>query len=98
MSFFDNLFDTIFKNYSIGHPPHQGCHIVLVTTHQNGKKYTKKITNTPHLKNIQTVYKIYQMAFQCTNIFQSKALQNVIKLGLLVRKYTIRQPWRVLRP
>jgi hypothetical protein len=40
--------------------------------------------------NIQTDRKIYQMTIKYTNIFHSKALQNLV---FLVWKYTIWQPW-----
>jgi hypothetical protein len=33
------------------------------------------------------------MAIKCINIFQSKALKKLPKLGFLVGKYTIWQPW-----
>jgi hypothetical protein len=36
---------------------------------------------------------VYQMTIQYTNIFHSKALQNLRKLGFLVWKHIIWQPW-----
>jgi hypothetical protein len=39
------------------------------------------------------VRKVDQMAIKYTNIFHCKTLQNIPKLGFLVRKETIWQPW-----
>jgi hypothetical protein len=57
--------------------------------YQNGGK-VKTITECP-LK-IPNGSKLFQMVIKYTNIFDSKALQNIPKLGFLVRKYTIWQP------
>jgi hypothetical protein len=38
---------------------------------------------------------MYQMAIEYTKLYHSKALQNLPKLGLLVSKYTLWQPWCV---
>jgi hypothetical protein len=35
---------------------------------------------------------IFQMTLEYTNLFHSKALQNLHKVGFLVRKYIIWQP------
>jgi hypothetical protein len=52
-------------------------------------QYTKwgKITQLPHYviaKNIPDGCKIFQMTIKSTNIFNSKALQNLPNLGFLV--------------
>jgi hypothetical protein len=61
----------------------------LGTTYQNGQ-------NTPNGPKFSSDYKMYKMTIKYvgtyTNIFLSKALQNVPKLEFLVRKYTIWQP------
>jgi hypothetical protein len=44
--------------------------------------------------NYTNGHKIFQMVMKYTNIYHSKALQNVPKLGFLVRKQTIWQTWR----
>jgi hypothetical protein len=51
--------------------------------HQN----TKRPWNVPNGRNI------FQMDIEYTNLFHSKVLQNLPKLGFLVWKYTIWQPW-----
>jgi hypothetical protein len=72
----------------------QGCQIFLDTIYQNVGKYTKLLQN-------------YQITIKCkkcpwhipnghkkyTNIFHSKALQNLPKFGFLVGKNTIWQSW-----
>jgi hypothetical protein len=64
------------------------CQIFHGKTYQNGRKYI----NWPH--NLPNCHKIYQMALKCTNILHSKTyLLNILKLGFLVWKYTISQPW-----
>jgi hypothetical protein len=55
--------------------------------YQMTTKYTKQLA---HLLNR---LKIYQITTKCTNLFHSKALQNIPTLGILVWKYTIWQPW-----
>jgi hypothetical protein len=58
----------------------------LVQTYQNGK-------NIPNdHKLYQNVHKIYQIVLKHTNVFHSKALQNIPKFGYLVWKQTIWQP------
>jgi hypothetical protein len=42
--------------------------------------------------NVPNGHKVYQMAIKYTNIFNSKTLPNLTKMGFLVLKYTIRQP------
>jgi hypothetical protein len=73
---------------------HGVARFFLVQTYQNGEKYTKWRQTIPN------DHKIYQMAVnyskrslnRYTNIFHSKALQNLPKLGFLVWKQTIWQP------
>jgi hypothetical protein len=69
----------------------QGCQIFLGTTHQNGQMYQKggKYTKWPY--NMPIGRKIDQIAIKYTNIFHCETLQNLPKLGFLVRKETI---WR----
>jgi hypothetical protein len=43
--------------------------------------------------NISNIDKIFQMAVKYINLTQSKTLQNLPKLGFLVWKQTIWQPW-----
>jgi hypothetical protein len=72
----------------------QGCQIFGGAWYQNRK-------NVPNqhkmyqmvIKYFPNVLKVCQMAIKYINIFQSKALQNLPKLGFLVWKQTIRQPW-----
>jgi hypothetical protein len=73
---------------------HEGCQIFLDTIYQNEGKYAKlqqhyqmAITYIPNDE------KILQMTIKYTSIFHSKALQNLPKLGFLVWKQTIWQPW-----
>jgi hypothetical protein len=47
---------------------------------------------TKWLYNIPNLHKIFQMAIKYINIFQSKAIQNLPKSGILVWKQTIWQP------
>jgi hypothetical protein len=42
---------------------------------QTGEKYTKGPQNIPY------GHRIFQMAIKYTKIFQTKALQNILKLG-----------------
>jgi hypothetical protein len=71
----------------------QGCQIFLV-------HYTKSGNNVPDEHKMYQMntkchghgHKIFQMAIKYINIFQSKALQNLPKLGFLVWKQTICQP------
>jgi hypothetical protein len=63
-------------------------------------QYTKMVKKLPNYHNItkwpQNIShgrKIFQMTIKYTNIFNSKALQNLPKLEFLVIKYTIWQPW-----
>jgi hypothetical protein len=44
-------------------------------------------------KDIPNDRKIFSMAIKYTSIFQSKVLQNLPKMGFLVWKQTIWQPW-----
>jgi hypothetical protein len=52
----------------------------------NPEKGTKGIQNVPNGHKISQIYtcKIFQMAREYINLFQSKALQNLPKLGFLV--------------
>jgi hypothetical protein len=75
----------------------QGCQIFLGTWYQNGKKCTKCIQNVPNGHKISPItikYSKWQLNI-CINTFQSRALQCVPKLGFLVAKQTIWQPWTV---
>jgi hypothetical protein len=70
------------------HPFAQGCQICLGAIYQNGEKIITKYTKWQ--QNIPNGNKTYQMVVkysQNTNIFYSKALQNLPKFGFLVRKY-----------
>jgi hypothetical protein len=76
----------------------QGCQIFLDTIYQNRKKCTKRTQNVPKehkmyqkntkctkwSQNVPKVCKIFQMAIKYINIFQSRVLQNLPKLGFLV--------------
>jgi hypothetical protein len=62
---------------------HQGCQIFRGTIYQNGE-------------NIPNDLKIPQMAIKYTSIYYCKTLQNLSKLGFLVWKETVWQPWRAL--
>jgi hypothetical protein len=55
------------------------------------KTYQMNTKCTKWSQNIPNVYEIFQMAIKY-NILQSKALQNLHKLGFLVWKLTIWQP------
>jgi hypothetical protein len=75
---------------------HRGCQIFLGIIYQNGEIYTKLPQNIPNYHkiyqmviqdyklsyNIPNVHKIFRMAIQYINIFQSRALQNLPKLGI----------------
>jgi hypothetical protein len=50
-------------------------------------RYTKLLQNIPNDR------KIDQLGIKYTNIFNCKTLQNLPKLGFLVSKNTIWQPW-----
>jgi hypothetical protein len=54
---------------------------------------TTKNTNAPF--KMPCNYKIYQMVVKCTNIFISKAIQNLTKLLFMVWKCNIWQPWAI---
>jgi hypothetical protein len=60
---------------------------------KRGKIYqiTTKYTKWP--QNITNGSKMDQMVIKYTKIFRSKTLQNLPKLGFLVGKQTIWQPW-----
>jgi hypothetical protein len=64
----------------------QGCHISLGSTYKNGKIYTKWPHNihTIFPKIIQNGRKILEMAKKITRSVQSKALENIPKLGFFV--------------
>jgi hypothetical protein len=61
----------------------QGCQIFRGTTYQNGKT----VPNDP---------KRYQLVTEYTNIFNSKALQNLPKVGLFKKIYHLATPVRKL--
>jgi hypothetical protein len=76
----------------------QGCHIFLGAWYRNRKNvpdehkvYLMVIKHPICPENITDGHKIY------TNILQSKAPQNLPKLGFWVWKLTIWQPWRAAR-
>jgi hypothetical protein len=56
------------------------------------KKYQITIKYTQWPQNISNGCKIDEMAMKYTNIYHCKFLQNLPKLGFLVRKYAIWQP------
>jgi hypothetical protein len=65
----------------------QGCQIFLDTIYQNGEKCTKltqQYLMTIKYAHISNGRRIFQMTLRYTNIFNSKALQNLPKLGYLV--------------
>jgi hypothetical protein len=71
--------------------PEQGCQIFLVLTYQ---KYSKKTTNySKWSQNIPIAHEIYQVSIKFNKIILLQAFQNISKLGFLVWKYTIWQPW-----
>jgi hypothetical protein len=62
--------------------------------YQNGRKHTKWPQNVPNgLRLYPMAVKWYQTTIKYTNILHSKALQNLHKLGFLVRKNNIWQPF-----
>jgi hypothetical protein len=73
----------------------QGCQSFLGTCRdtKTGKMYQINTKCTKWSLNIPNVCKIFQMAINFINIFQSKDLQNLPKLRFLVWKKTIWQPW-----
>jgi hypothetical protein len=62
----------------------QGCQIFLDTMHQKGEKYTKWPQTIPngHKLDIPNGHKIFLMVIRYTNIFHSKAFQNLPKIGI----------------
>jgi hypothetical protein len=64
----------------------------LVQTYQNGKNIPNDHKLYQTAIHYSICHKIFQMIIKCNNIFHSKALQNLPKLGLLVWKQTIWQP------
>jgi hypothetical protein len=70
----------------------KGCQIFLDTIFQNGEKLPNAHNITNSTSSIPNGLKTFQRTIKYTNIFHSKALQNLPKLGFLVRKYTIWQP------
>jgi hypothetical protein len=77
------------KNSNLGHGWFQGCQIFLGAWYQNWKKCTKWTQNIPN------VHKIFRMAINYINIFQTEALKFFPKFLFLVWKQTIWQPWLV---
>jgi hypothetical protein len=65
----------------------QGCRIFLSAKYQHGGKYTK------WPQPLFNGRKIDQMVLKYTKIFHCQTIQNIPKLGFLVRKQTIWQPW-----
>jgi hypothetical protein len=66
--------------------PKQGCQIFLDTIYQSGGKIyqiTAKSPNGHNMYPIAVIY-IFHMATEYTNVFHSKALQNLPKFGFLV--------------
>jgi hypothetical protein len=59
--------------------------------YQNRKKCTKWTQYVPEWS--QNIHKIFQMAVKCIYIFHSDTLKIFPKLGFLVWKQTIWQPW-----
>jgi hypothetical protein len=78
----------------------QGCQIFLGPNIPKCTKYTKlpQTTYTKRLYIIPKGRKLFQMVIKYNNIFHSKALQTLPKLGFLVWKQTIWQPWVRLPP
>jgi hypothetical protein len=65
----------------------------LVQTYQNGKIYQMTTHYIKRLWIVPNGLKIFQMVIKCSNIFYSKALQILPKMGFLAWKQTIWQPW-----
>jgi hypothetical protein len=75
----------------------QGCQIFLgkyVLPKQFKIMYQMNTKCSKWSYNIPNACKIFQMALKYINIFQSRALQNLPKLGFWVWKETIWQPWQ----
>jgi hypothetical protein len=74
-------------------PKRGKIHQITTTLPNCHKMYqmTEKYSKWPN--NIPNDHTIFQMTIQYTSIFHSKALQNLPKLGFLVWKQTIWQPW-----
>jgi hypothetical protein len=60
----------------------QGCQMFLDTIYQNGGKYTTKLPNGNKMYQIAEIY-LFQMTKEYTDLFHSKALQNLPKIGFL---------------
>jgi hypothetical protein len=76
-----------------------GCQIFPCTYNvPKREKIYQMTTNVPnvYMKYIPNGRQILQMAIKFTNIFHSKALQNILKLEFLVWKYTPRYAMRCL--
>jgi hypothetical protein len=75
-----------FKHFINNKYRDQGSQIFLDTMYQNGEKCTKLPQNyqviIKYTKYI--IPNIFQMGMKYTNIFHSKALQNLPKVGFLV--------------
>jgi hypothetical protein len=65
----------------------------LVHDTETGKMYQMVLKYSKWPLNIPNGPKIFQMAIKHINIFQSKDLRKLPKLGFLVWKQTIWQPW-----
>jgi hypothetical protein len=63
-----------------GNAGDQGCQILLGTIYQNGEKYTKLPLNYQIATKLPNGLNIFQMVIKYTNLFHSKALQNLPKL------------------
>jgi hypothetical protein len=55
-------------------------------------------TYTKRPQNIPNSYKVDKLSINYTNFFHCKTLQNLPKLGFLVWKYAIWQPWSASLP
>jgi hypothetical protein len=62
----------------------KGCQIFLGTTYQNMKNLPNDQQVYQMAINIPNGHKMCQMAIKYANIFHSKTLQNLLKMGLLV--------------
>jgi hypothetical protein len=77
----------LFFSYGFSFDVLQGCQIFHGTWYQNRKKMYQISTKcTKWSQNIPNVRKMFQMEIKYSNIFHSKVLQNLSKLGFLVWK------------
>jgi hypothetical protein len=88
------------SSFCIGREESRDARFFLVLTYQNGKNYikwTQTIIPKGHKIYISSGRKVFQMVIIYTTIVHSKTLQNIPKLGFLVRKKIIWQLWRRVR-